>query len=77
MKCNKPEIITTDQFSITETLQELSDVIAIAKSTIKQGDTKLALINLDAAENYIQHISHKVEIALQHIPESVQEKECL
>lgn len=77
MKYSKSETITTEQFSITETLQELSDVIAITKATIKQGDTKLALKNLDEAEHYIPHIARKVKIALQHVPESVQEKEFL
>lgn len=77
MKYSKSEIITTEQFSITETLQEIADVIAIAKATIKQGDTKLALKNLDEAEHYIPYITRKVNIALQHVPESVQEKEFL
>ncbi len=77
MKYSKSETITTEQFSITETLQEIADVIAIAKATIKQGDTKLALKNLDEAEHYIPYITRKVKIALQHVPESVQEKEFL
>ncbi len=77
MKYVKSWTFTTEHESIQETLQEISDVIAIAKATIKQGDTKLALKNLDEAEHYIPYITRKVNIALQHVPESVQKKEFL
>ena len=77
MKYSKSEIITTEQFSITETLRELSDVIAIAKATIENGDTKLAMAHLREAERYIAHITHKVDTALKHVPQEIQEKEYL
>ena len=77
MQYNNSSIVKTEQFSIAETLQELSDVIAIAKATIETGDTKLALANLSAAEQYIAHIKRKIDTALKHVPKDVQEKEFL
>lgn len=68
---------TTTQSSLRETIQEISDVIAIARSCIDAGDAKLAQTNLAQAENYIKHVLHKVDIALKHVPESVKEKEFL
>ncbi len=68
---------TTTQASLRETIQEISDVIAIARSCIDAGDAKLAQTNLAQAENYIKHVLHKVDIALKHVPESVKEKEFL
>ena len=68
---------TTEQWGIRETVQEISDVIAIARSCIDVGDTELAKTNLAQAENYIKHVLHKVDIALKHVPESVKEKEFL
>lgn len=68
---------TTTQASLRETIQEISDVIAIARSCIDAGDAKLAQTNLAQAENYIKHVLHKVDIALKYVPESVKEKEFL
>lgn len=68
---------TTEQLSIRETLQEISDVIAIARSCIGVGDAKLAQTNLAQAENYIKHALHKVDITLRYVPESVKEQEFL
>ena len=68
---------TTEQWGIRETMQEISDVIAIARSCIDVGDTELAKTNLDQAENYISHVLRKVDIAIKYVPESVKEKEFL
>lgn len=68
---------TIEQWGIRETIQEISDVIAIARSCIDAGDAKLAQTNLAQAENYIKHVLHKVDIALKHVPESVKEQEFL
>ena len=65
---------TTEQMSILETLQEIEDVVTIAKIEAPKGNVELAITNLDEALDYIKHIWHKVEIALRHVPESVQEK---
>ena len=65
---------TTEQMSILETLQEIEDVVAIAKIEIPKGNTELAITNLNEAFDYIKHIRRKVEVALRHIPGSVQEK---
>ncbi len=65
---------TTEQMSILETLQEIKDVVTIAKIEAPKGNVKLAITNLDAALDYIGHVRRKVEIALRHVPESVQEK---
>ena len=67
----------TEQWGIRETVQEISDVIAIARSCIDVGDTELAKTNLDQAENYISHVLRKVDIAIKYVPESVKEKEFL
>ena len=65
---------TTEQESILETLQEIEDVVTIAKIEAPKGNIELAITNLDQALDYIEHIRRKVEIALRHVPESVQEK---
>ncbi len=65
---------TTEQMSILETLQEIEDVVAIAKIETPKGNVELAITNLDQALGYIEHVRRKVEIALRHVPESVQEK---
>ena len=65
---------TAEQMSILETLQEIEDVVTIAKIEAPKGNVELAVTNLDEALDYIKHIRHKVEIALRHVPESVQEK---
>ena len=66
--------ITTEQFSILETLQEIEDVITIAKIEAPKGNAKLAITNLDAVLSYIKHVRKKVEISLRHVPEATQEK---
>ena len=65
---------TTEQMSILETLQEIEDVVTIAKIEAPKGNIKLAITNLDEASDYIEHVRRKVEIALLHVPKSVQEK---
>lgn len=77
MKYVKSGTFTTKQFSIDETLTEISDVVAIAQTCIKNGDLKLAQENLAQVEKYIEHIRSKVEIALKHVPADVMEKEFL
>ena len=65
---------TTEQMSILETLQEIEDVVTIAKIEAPKGNAKLAITNLDAVLSYIKHVRKKVEIALRHVPEATQEK---
>ena len=65
---------TTEQMSILETLQEIEDVVTIAKIEAPKGNIKLAITNLNQASDYIEHTRRKVEIALRHVSESVQEK---
>ena len=77
MKYVKSGTFTTKQFSIDETLTEISDVVAIAQSCIKNGDLKLAETNLNQVADYIKHIRHKVEIALKYVPSDVAEREFL
>ena len=68
---------TTEQESIKETLTEIDDVITIARECIISDDKKLAITNLDAATGYLAHVRRKVEIALRHVPESVQQENFL
>ena len=77
MKHVKSGTFTTKQFSIDETLTEISDVVAIAQSCIKNGDLKLAETNLHQVEDYIKHIRAKVKISLKHVPADVAEREFL
>ncbi|MBO7509120.1 MAG: hypothetical protein J6T57_02505 [Alphaproteobacteria bacterium] len=70
-------IFTTAEESIQETLQEISDVIAIAKKGIQTQNSETAIKNLESAEQYIKHVVRKVNIALRYVPKSVQEKEFL
>lgn len=88
MKYTKPgnETFTTKQMSIEETITEADDVIAIAQDIIKNitdvsVDTKkeldLALNNLNQATIYLEYLRRKTDIALKHVPVSVQEKEYL
>lgn len=65
---------TTEQMSILETLQEIEDVVTIAKIEAPKGNVELAITNLDEVLDYIEHVRKKVEIAMKHVPESVQEK---
>ena len=73
MKYTQSPKYTTAEESISETLAEINDVIAIARTAIDSGDKKMAITNLDAATNYIEHIKHKVEIALLHVPEDIKQ----
>ncbi|MBQ6736752.1 MAG: hypothetical protein IJQ90_04705 [Alphaproteobacteria bacterium] len=86
MKYVKPGPFTTKQFSIEETITETEDVIGIAKDVIKKipnipdnikKELKLALTNLDNAEEYLRYIRKKTDIALQFVPEKIQEQEYL
>ena len=81
-----PGAFSTSQFSISETVAEVDDVVSIAKDIIQKIDNvpddvkqelKLALTNLDQATNYLSHIKRKIDIVLQYVPLDVQEKECL
>ena len=65
---------TTEQMSILETLQEIEDVVTIAKIEAPKSNTELAITNLNQALDYIEYIRRKVKIAMKHVPESVQEK---
>ncbi len=77
MKYVKSGDFKIKQFSIDETLTEISDIVGIASNCIKNGDLKLAQTNLNEVEDYIKHIRSKVEIALKYVPTDVQEKEFL
>ena len=70
----RPGPFTTEQMSILETLQEIEDVVTIAKIEAPKGNAKLAITNLDMALDYIEHVREKVEIALRHVPDATQEK---
>ncbi len=72
-----PGVFTTEQESIEETLTEIDDVITIARECIISDNKKLAITNLEQATNYLEHVRRKVEIALKHVPESVQQKNFL
>ena len=77
MKYVKSGTFTTAEESIQETLQEISDVIAIAKNEIQRQNLETATKNLESAEQYIKHVVRKVNIALEYVPQSIQEKEFL
>jgi hypothetical protein len=68
---------TTKQESIKETIQEISDVIVIAKNEIANGNSDLAIKNLHVAQQYLATIGPKVDIALTHVPNEIKEKNCL
>lgn len=76
MKYTKGGTFTTQEMSMLETLQELEDVVHIAK-TICLGENDAAYKHLDGAELYITHLRNKIKIALEHVPENIQEKEFL
>lgn len=79
----------TQELSMLETLQELEDVIHIAKMMCRGihkdggmpdsacGDAKYAHTNLDEAEEYISFLRKKIKIALEHVPENIQKQEYL
>lgn len=77
MKYVKSGGFTTKQLSIDETLTEISDVVAIAEFSIKNGDLKLAQKNLNQVADYVKHIRAKVKIAMKHVPTDVMEREFL
>lgn len=70
-------VFTTEQMSILETLQEVEDVVTIAKNEVPKGNTKLVVTNLNEALDYIKLIRIKIRTALCHVPESVQKQEYL
>ncbi len=76
MKYTKGGNFTTQKMSLLETLQELEDVVHIAK-TICCSENDVAYKNLDGAELYIQYLRKKIKIALEHVPENIQEQEYL
>lgn len=87
----KEGTFTTQEMSMLETLQELADVVGIAKimcrSIYKDGtgtvsestrhEAKYAYTNLDEAEEYISFLRKKIKIALEHVPENIQKQEYL
>ena len=86
MKYVKSGKFTTKQFSIDETITETRDVVTIAKNVIKnisgvsldaQKELKLAVTNLEQAEEYLLFIKSKTKTALKFVPKDVQEKEFL
>lgn len=89
MKYTNSEKFTTQELSILETLQELEDVVHIAKMMCRgihkdcgmpdsaRGDAKYAHTNLDEAEEYISFLRKKIKIALEHVPNEIQEQEYL
>ena len=76
MKYTKGGTFTTHEMSILETLQELEDVVHIAKMMCR-GENDSAYKNLDEAEHYIPYMRKKIKIALEHVPTETQEKEYL
>lgn len=73
-KDNEP--FTIQELSILETLQELEDVVHIAKIMCR-GENDAAYKNLAEAEDYITYLRNKIHIALKHVPSDIQEKEYL
>ncbi len=79
----------TQELSMLETLQELEDVVHIAKMICRgihkdgdmpdsaHGDAKYVHTNLDEAEEYISFLRKKIKIALKHVPENIQKQEYL
>ena len=77
----------TKQFSIDETITEISDVVAIAKNTAKnisddvspnvKKELDTITKQLDSVEHYLSHVRTKADIALKFVPADVQEKEFL
>ena len=89
MKYTDNNTFTTKELSILETLQELEDVVHIAKMMCRgihkdggmpdsaRGDAESAYKNLDEAERYIPHLRKKIKIVLEHVPNEIQEQEYL
>ena len=89
MKYTNSEKFTTQELSILEILQELEDVVHIAKMMCRgihkdggmpdsaRGDAESAYKNLDEAERYIPHLRKKIKIVLEHVPNEIQEQEYL
>ncbi len=79
----------TQELSMLETLQELEDVVHIAKMLCRgiykdggmpdsaRGDAKYARTNLDEAEEYISFLRNKIQIALGHVPTEIQKQKYL
>lgn len=75
--------------STLEILQELEDVVHIAKMMCRgihkdggmpdsaRSDAKYAHTNLDEAEEYITQLRKKIKIALEHVPTEIQKQEYL
>ena len=89
MKYTDNNTFTTQELSILETLQELEDVVHIAKMMCRgihkdggvpdfvRHDAKYAHTNLDEAEHYIPYLRKKIKIALEHVPANIQKQEYL
>ena len=89
MKYTDNNTFTTQELSILETLQELEDVVHIAKMMCRgihkdggmpdsaRGDAESAYKNLDEAEHYIPYLRKKIKTALEHVPTDIQEQEYL
>ena len=74
---------TNEQLSISETITEISDCVNIVKdvvnklSAISDSDRNLLISNLSEIQSYFPLIKHKVDVALEYVPNDVQEKEYL
>ena len=89
MKHTDNNTFTTQELSILETLQELEDVVHIAKMMCRgihkdggvpdsaRGEAESAYKNLAEAEEYIPHLQKKIKIALEYVSTEIQEKEFL
>ena len=79
----------TQELSMLETLQELEDVVHIAKMMCRgihkdggmpdsaRGDAENAYNNLDETEEYISFLRKKIKIALKHVTENIQKQDYL
>lgn len=86
MKYVKSGTFTTQQLSIAETITETKDVVLIAKGVLEninnvsddvKKELNTAIVNLNQAVDYLEHIKRKSEVALTFVPSDVQEKEFL
>lgn len=76
-------MITTKELSISQTIAEAQDVIAISKHTLNcmqnlsgeiKKEVEFAVNQLSQAENYLSHIKQKTDIALKFIPDDMKQK---
>ena len=86
MKYVKSGIFTTEQLSLSETINEANDTVMIATKVIEnindvsddvKKELNMAVNNLNQAIDYLKHIKTKSDIALTFVPSDVQEREFL